>query len=302
MLRQIYDMNSAKKRILPKFIGKQIWQIKNHLRLRRLRRDILQYYRERNIENEELAVALQFVKNKGVSVFPHPFQSKYHPSQVEVFTDQNLGLHYVLMNGQRLYFRKDWTKRQIQQNYYFLTMEQDPESPHRYLTQDFKVNDNDVVLDIGAAEGNFSLSVIEKAKSIYLFETNSAWIEALEATFAPWKEKVRIVNKFVTDSNDHHHTTLDNFLGDEISADFIKIDVDGAERSLLKGFDQFLSSSKPLKLAICTYHQQQDWQAFSELLSRRGFKITTSKNYMLFIYDEPLQPPYFRRGLIRAIR
>jgi len=32
----------------------------------------------------------------------------------------------------------------------------------------FNLNENDVVADIGAAEGNFSLSVIEKVKKLYI--------------------------------------------------------------------------------------------------------------------------------------
>jgi hypothetical protein len=35
--------------------------------------------------------------------------------------------------------------------------EQDPDSPHRYLTDSFTIGNDDVLADIGAAEGNFSL-------------------------------------------------------------------------------------------------------------------------------------------------
>lgn len=47
-----------------------------------------------------------------------------------------------------------------------------------------------MIADIGSAEGNFSLSNIENVKKVYLFESDKEWIEALEATFRPWRDKV----------------------------------------------------------------------------------------------------------------
>ena len=84
-------------------------------------------------------------------------------------------------------------------------------SPHRYLTESFTIGQNDVLADIGAAEGNFSLAVIEKVKKIYIFEYDQEWIEALRATFAPWSDKVEIINKFVSDKNDEYHIRFDTF-------------------------------------------------------------------------------------------
>lgn len=292
------------KTILPKFIGEKIWVIKNAYRLNKLKKNILRYYTSLSpdVINKEQKVALNFIQKNGISVFPYPFAKKYSPRDIKVFFDKKLGLSYVILDEKRLYFKRSWSEKEIKKSYYFLQMEQDIESPHRYLTDNFYVTDNDIVADVGAAEGNFSLSVVEKAKAIYLFETDTEWIEALEATFAPWKEKVNIINKFISDINNDKNVTLDDFFANKGNFDFIKIDVDGAERPLLKGFDELLSSNMPLKLALCTYHQQQDEQEFSDLLIQKGFDITTSKNYMLFIYGEPLQPPYFRRGLIRATR
>ena len=54
------------------------------------------------------------------------------------------------------------------------------------------------LLDVGAAEGFFALSVIEHVKEIILFECDVEWIKALEATFKPWKDKVFIINKYVS--------------------------------------------------------------------------------------------------------
>lgn len=297
-------METTKRSIVPAFIGKQVWAIKNAYRLNKLKKEILNYYKAlpTNVINEEQRSALDFIERNGVSAFPYDFQNKYSPAAVQVFLDAQLGLRYVMLDGKRLYFKRSWSEKEIKNSYYFLEMEQDVESPHRYLTPDFQVVEGDVVVDVGAAEGNFSLSVIEKARAIYLFETDEEWIEALEATFAPWKDKIHLINKFVSDVNNDKNVTLDDFFKDKGGFDFIKIDVDGAERQLLSGYENLLSSGKPLKVALCTYHQQNDEKEFTELLSKKGFNITISKNYMLFIYAEPLKPPYFRRALIRAIR
>ncbi|MDR0567342.1 MAG: methyltransferase, partial [Prevotellaceae bacterium] len=57
----------------------------------------------------------------------------------------------------------------------------------------------DVVVDAGVAEGIFALSVVERAKELYLFEADKDWIAPLEATFAPFGNKANIVNCYVAD-------------------------------------------------------------------------------------------------------
>ena len=39
-----------------------------------------------------------------------------------------------------------------------------------YLTKKFNVNKNTVVADIGCAEANFSLDIVDKVKHIYLYD------------------------------------------------------------------------------------------------------------------------------------
>ncbi len=63
----------------------------------------------------------------------------------------------MLQDGKRLYFKKRWSENRIKRAYSDLMKEQDPESPHRYLTESFTIGENDVLADIGAAEANFSL-------------------------------------------------------------------------------------------------------------------------------------------------
>lgn len=94
-------------------------------------------------------------------------------------------------------FRKIF-KRKNTKAYRCLLIEQHPEHPHHYIDSPKEITDK-TILDIGAAEGIFSLSAIEKARMIYLFEYDPKWIKALNATFEPWKDKVKIIkNTFQT--------------------------------------------------------------------------------------------------------
>ncbi len=251
--------------------------------------------------DEERKQVIEFVKQHGVKIFPYHFTERYDQSSIVVHRDPASGLKYVEQEGRRLYFKRRWSDARIQRSFHDLSMEQDTQSPHRYLTTSFNLCSNDVVADFGAAEGNFSLAVIDQVKKVYLFESDPEWIEALEMTFKPWRDKVEIVPKFVSDKNDDKHCTGDEFFSSK-SITFLKIDVDGGERKLLKGLSRTLQQPCSMKIALCTYHKHEDQQEFTDLLVRSGFAVTPSSGYMIFYYDKLLGAPYLRRGLIRATK
>jgi predicted RNA methylase len=264
-------------------------------------------YLENNTENaippEEKQKIIDYLKNNPIAIFPYDYQKKYKPEDVTVYTDSDNEMKYVLHGGKRLYFKKSLSKDIIQRCYNGLLVEQDTESPHCYETSEFNVAEGDTVADIGSAEGNFALSVVEKAKKLYLFETDEEWIEVLKATFAPWKEKVVIVNKYVSDNNDGDCITLDKFFAQE-KVDFIKADIEGAETQLLEGAKEILSRQTPMKTVLCTYHKHHDADILNRMLTEMGFSTQFSNGYMIFYYEyfDKLQPPYLRKGLIRAVK
>lgn len=271
---------------------------------RSLRVKILNYYDSlpENEVNEDQKEVTQYIENNEVRILPYRFHTNYVPEKIEVIYDPERGMRYVLQDGKRLYFIKRWSENKIRRSYCDLMREQDLESPHRYLTDTFTIGKDDTLADIGAAEGNFSLAVIENIKKVYIFEYDQEWIEALNATFAPWAEKVEIINKFVSDRNDSKNIRFDTFFENNKDISFFKIDVDGAESVVLGSCDKVFNSHGTFKIALCTYHKHDDEKDFTSLLKDYGFTVTPSKGYMINYYDKKLKAPYLRRGLIRAVR
>ena len=183
-----------------------------------------------------------------------------------------------------------------------MLIEQDKDSPHCYETnRKFIVQKDDIIADVGTAEGIWALNNAEKAGKIYLFESNRAWIKALKNTFKQWKDKIVIVNKYVSNIDDDNNVTLDNFFkGKRI--DFIKTYIEGMEIKLLEGGRDVLANNINLRLLLCAYHSKNDAADLKELLQNNDFKAEYSKGYMLFIYDEKLEKPYIRRGLVMGMK
>jgi hypothetical protein len=282
--------------VVPKFIRKKILA-------KKLPISILNYYAGLpDAPSEEIESVLNYLRTNPIAVFPYNFQNQYIAEDIEVFNDHDKGLRYVLLDGKRLYFKKRWSRQKIRNLYNLLSKEQDIRSPHRYLTEQFKFDDGEILVDVGAAEGNFALSIVEKASQLILFEADKEWIEPLNATFEPWKNKVLILNKFVSDVTNSSNTRLDDFISIKETGTFLKIDIEGAESRLLMGCKRILAEQKPLKIAICTYHKQEDEKEFLSLLTQNGFEASHSDGFMLFYYDKKMKAPYFRRGLIRAER
>jgi hypothetical protein len=284
-------------KITPQFVKDTI----GCYRLHRLKSDIIRYLKnipEDTIEKEQKEV-LEYLLLNPVTTFPYDFNKSYIAKDIDVHTDEKSGLKYVLHEGKRLYFKRKWKENEIRTAYNALRIEQDVNSPHRYLSPDFPVRDGAVIVDAGAGEGNFSLSVIEKARKLYLFEADKEWIEALNATFQPWKNKVVIVNKYVSNIDTDTHVSLDSFFKGE-KIDLLKADVEGCELQLLQGASNILFSQKDIMVAMCAYHRQNDAEMINRVLTQYGFDTKFSKGYMFFFLDSPPAPPYLRKGIVRA--
>jgi Methyltransferase FkbM domain len=277
--------------------------IPKKIRLNILKGKIIKYLSSKKLNQDEEGI-LKFLKENDLNIFPYSFPQEYKPHEIEVIKDEKLNLYYTLWEGKKLYYKNGHQHAKAQVYFNSLMMEQDNASPHRYLTEDFDVNEGDVIVDVGAAEGNFSLSVIEKAKFVYLFETENVWIKALEATFEPWKEKVKIVKKYVSDVDNENCIKLDTFFKNGEQVNFIKADVEGAEAQVINGASTLIESQKDLRVAVCTYHRQSDAEILDNLLKNKGFKNQFSDKYMIYHYGKTnvVEPPYLRKAVLRGTK
>jgi hypothetical protein len=298
-----YGTEFIYKKILPFALRIELMRFMNP-NYYKLRRDIISYLTVELRENpdSEKEEVLKILKKNPLYMIPYGYGDVFPVHKIAVMKDSTGGGggKYVLHDGKKLFFPGDWSDFKVQYTYRSLLLEQGVNSPHRYETGDFCVLDGDIIADCGAAEGIWALSSVEKAKKVYLFECDERWMNILKKTFEPWKEKVEIVNKFVSDKSSENNVTLDDFFG-EGGVDFIKADIEGAEISMLRGAEKILSARKNLKLSLCTYHRQNDAGDLDVILKEHGFLTSFSHGYMLMIYgDEPLEAPYLRRGMIRA--
>jgi hypothetical protein len=201
---------------------------------------------------------------------------------------------YVIHCDKKLYFPKDTDKREVAENYKALLTEQDKKSAHRYVESYNRFTDK-VLLDIGAAEGIISLEAIDKVKFVYLFECDPKWVETLEATFAPYKHKVEIIKKYVSDINDDTCLSLDTFLKDKSIDDlFIKMDIEGAELNALHGGSFVLKHAKNLDFSICLYHRAEDEFTIPEFLKSCGHEYVFSRGFLFIDW-------WLRRGIVRKL-
>lgn len=141
----------------------------------------------------------------------------------------------------------------------------------------------------------------ETSRKAYIIESDTLWVESLKNTFAEYKDKVVIVQTLVSDRDTSTTKTLSSILKSEKAENlFIKMDIEGYEYQTLQSSLDFLSTKQRVKIACCTYHNQDDYEKISNLLNKYNYTCELSDGYMLFPLKDDLKPPYFRHGLIRA--
>jgi len=258
--------------------------------------------RYKNSVDDEIKEVIGYLLTHPLQYFNYPFIEEYKNRLYDnIFFDEDKQLFYAMEQGKKMYFSRALkTKEQVKVYYSCLSAEQDMSSPHRYLTEEFDVPENAVVIDAGVAEGNFALYVIDRVKKIYLFEPDEDWLEALQYTFEPYKDKVEIVNKCVSDYLSDTVTTIDEVL-QGTPVDFLKMDIEGEEVYALRGANKTLKASENMKCVICAYHLEHAYETISEILNEQGFFCQPSKGYMWFPeHQNSVRPSVLRRGLVKA--
>lgn len=257
--------------------------------------------RYENCKEEEIAEVTAYLREHPLQVFNYAFTEKYRREETEICYDEAKMLYYVYYGGKKMYFSAAYdTEEKVREYYRSILLEQDAASPHRYLTEDFGMPEGAVVIDAGVAEGNFALSIIHRARKVYLFEPDAMWAEALEHTFAPYGEKVVIIRKALSNYTNGDTTTIDQALQGE-RVDFLKMDIEGEEYYALQGAESTIARSPGMKCVICTYHQEFAYEVIRHFLEQSGFATKASRGYMWYPDgSNMLRLPVLRKGVIRG--
>ncbi|MDR2659959.1 MAG: FkbM family methyltransferase [Spirochaetaceae bacterium] len=175
-----------------------------------------------------------------------------------------------------------------------------PEGPYGYTDGGFDVTvkEGDTVIDAGAFVGDFAAYAAARGAFSYAFEPVTSLFEVLKKTAELHSGKIKSVQKGLGNINGEVEifldgdfpssnslnttlqngkkcggrsmisiTTLDDFVESENlkKIDFIKADIEGAERDMLYGAKNVLKEFAP-KLSICTYHLPDDPQVLERII------------------------------------
>lgn len=222
----------------------------------------------------------------------------------EVKWDGKRNLPYVMFYGKKLFYPRNYAKFAVYQGKQWVSgieWEQQPGSPHTYITGDITIEDGDVLVDAGVCEGNFAIRFIDRLSKLYLVESDPAWAEPLQATFEPYKDKVVFCNKYLSDKDDDKNITLDTLVGDG-RVDFLKMDVEGFEKQALSGAKKMFAGNN-VKSCICTYHRHGDEEAIKAYFEELGYQTKPAAGFMCFPYEpEALKWTELRRAILYAKR
>lgn len=250
---------------------------------------------------DDVHAIVEYISDRSLQTFNYSFVEKYKTDEIYVGYDESNSLFYSYLCGKKIYLcRRFKNVEQVKKYLREIFVEQDKESPHCYLGSNSIVAKGDVVVDAGAAEGNFSLSVIDYAKKVIIIEPDDEWVEALKYTFAPYKDKVMIINKYLSNYESKETITLDKVCDSPI--DYIKMDIEGEELNALRGGVNIIMNSAHLTCAVCTYHNEFDYDLINDWFLKKNMKVEPTKGYMWFSYDKEYMYslPSLRRGMIIA--
>jgi len=179
------------------------------------------------------------------------------------------------------------------------------EGPYEY--GEVCIDQGDIVFDCGAHIGLFSAVASRYGAHVHAFEAIPSTIDDYLSKTASWNEHITIYNNAVWDEEKIlDFSVLENHIGasrcDELlweganvferhkiqaitldafieewqleHVDFIKVDIEGAERNFLRGAKNVLRRFAP-KLSICSYHLPDDPQVLQELI------LEANPNYVM---------------------
>ena len=195
---------------------------------------VLDYYNQHESEAKKYIKELNFLRqNWNFCNFPYDKDSQCY--EIASGFDEVSRMPYVVHKGKKLFFPSNYSVDAAAQTYLnyvqvekLLGVEDTEGTPHQYQSSAVHVSEGDVVFDIGAAEGLFALDQVENASHVFVVESNPVWMAPLRNTFAPYGDKVTIIQKFISTVDTENTLSLGKLLSDVnyVSA-FVKMDIEG---------------------------------------------------------------------------
>ncbi len=294
---------------MPSIVIDVLFDIYHHTILKTRYYKLLRYYKKQT-GTVERQIASD-IKNKGIiDLFYGDWSRKYDRKKYKIKRDgKYCYVDHRCIDGKRrkMYFKRSMKEGFAEFYYRALDKEQDKQSPHCYLTEDFikelnsKSRDG-IVLDIGAAEGVFALDLTGYYKKCYLFEPDENWLRAMRRTFKGRKEDIKIVPAFVADKSGDRTISIDEFFGNNIpnNISIIKMDIEGFETSALLGMKRTLENNPQAILLVCAYHKKNDEKDIKNILEPLGYKVVAREGYMFVWIAEDFEPPYQRHAVLEV--
>lgn len=262
-----------------------------------IKEEIINKYKE--VKDPNIIGILQYLKDKELTVFNRPDLEldKFPLENIQVFWDNACEMYYTLWDGKKMFFKRGFKSENNVKSYIrSIIMEQSEFSPHCYRKSGYESKAVDIIVDGGAAEGFFALERIDQVKKVYLIEADEEWNEALEKTFAPYKDKVQLIHNRIGDQETE--ISLDDIVKEDGSV-LIKLDIEGNEFSALKSSLRFLYRDSNIYIIACTYHGSNDAKEIEGILRQQGYHTVFSAGYMFFPFGEKIEAK-LRHGLIFA--
>ena len=201
-----------------------------------------------------------------------------------------------------------WTKQFPIEGIYQVSAETfDKNDWHFYQKEHTEILPDEIILDIGTAEGLLPLTVIDRVKKIIMIEPSHYFCQSLQKTFASFLDKVQIINSAVGQTQGEVYldesslssgisskaeghkvplNTIDQLIDVEEKITYLKADIEGFEYDMLLGAKETIQRNKP-KIAITTYHQANDYQKIINLIKSY---IPEYQYYTKGVFHESCKP------------